>query len=1321
MKVLGASTIGLSIAILQIFLLSQTSIAAQLAATPSQLVLSNTVIDLGQYSFTNAIISGGSGGPYSGQWSWFNANQMNNEVVNTVNIGQNPNYLAFNPSGTLAYVTNSGSNNVSVISVSTNTVVNSINVGNGPNGIAINPSGTLAYVVNGGDGTVSVIELATNTVINTITVGSSPIAAAFNPSGTLVYVTNAGSNNVKVINVASNSVVNTINVGHFPWGIAFNPSGSLVYVTNFNSASVSSISTASNSVVNTIAVGLDPDWVAFNPQGTLAYVADYGSGDVSVINTTTNSIESINLGGGTSPEGIAINPSGTLAYVANSGSNNVSAINLTSELVINSVNVGSTPSAVAFNANGMSLYVVNSGSNNVSVVGMLPETSLQNLPAVPTSNGLLTITVTATNANTLSFDFNGITYTQSTGSNTIYGQWNLYGFAQDNGIKVYYYGSNTVLLSNTLTVNPTLDAGRPLLGLSYQAPTTLTSSVSGGTPPYSYQWYSGASTTCSSDTQIPDATSSTYTANIVSGAYYCYKATDSATTQVSMYSSTQLVLPSPPQPTISNTVMDVGQTSYINAVITGGSGGPYSGQWSWIGANFMNNQVAGSINIGTNPNYVAFNPSGTLAYVAQNTGPGSVSVINAITNTLVNTIDVGYSPTALAFNPSGTLAYVPNSCGGSSGCSSGTISVVSVATNTVVNTIDVGLGPEYVAFNPSGTFAYDAEYSNNTAGIIDTESNTIVDTYQTGILGPEWLAVNPSGNLAYITNSNNATMAIINPVSNTTVNVIPVGRNPDGVAFNPSGTLAYVATAYGSNAIYVVNTSDGEVVNIINVGPLPAQIIFNPSGTLAYVTDTAYEIGSAANEISVIDTATNSVIYTIPIYDQDPQSIAINPAGTMAYVTTCGTDSSCNSPGAIETIDDLPETAVQALPSDNSISISINPTSSNTIEFNYGGTAYYENTGANTIYGQFSIYGFAQDNGTNIYYYGSNTVLYSNSIAINPSPSPSLTLSSSSVTPGQVVTFNVVVSGGVGPFNVIIFNVTGGSRQGTSIIIGSPGGSNTLSLTAGAAGTFSYNAIVTDTGTTMPFVSNSGAVTLVVSGGGSGGGGAPAGVCSGNSCSTGAGPQPTTVATTSIPATTTVAQNQTSTRSSFNVTVSKGSSQTVYYNQSSASFSVASIGAGSASAGITISNATSTSQAAPTNYTKISALNITISNPNVSVNATLKYPCSIPSSSVKPFILENGTWTPISPYTINAASCSISFAIPPDPVVALMSYSPAPPATTLQTTTVTTTVAATTAAQTSIGSGGTNLWEIGIGAAIVIIAISAYLLTHRRKTPRLGS
>jgi YVTN family beta-propeller protein len=119
---------------------------------------------------------------------------------------------------TPAYVTNNGSNTVSVIDTGNNTVVATIPVGFLPFGIAITPDGTRAYAANESSNTVSVIDTATNTVIATIPVGQTPFGVAITPDGTRAYVTNLNTNTVSVIDTATNIVIATIPVGLAPEG-----------------------------------------------------------------------------------------------------------------------------------------------------------------------------------------------------------------------------------------------------------------------------------------------------------------------------------------------------------------------------------------------------------------------------------------------------------------------------------------------------------------------------------------------------------------------------------------------------------------------------------------------------------------------------------------------------------------------------------------------------------------------------------------------------------------------------------------------------------------------------------------------------------------------------------------------------------------------------------------------------------------------------------------------------------------------------------------------------------------------------------------------
>ena len=116
-------------------------------------------------------------------------------------VGSKPNSIAFGLGN--IYVTNSGSNTISVIDGKTNKVVATIPVGTNPHDIIGSMLGKL-YVTNSGSDNVSVIDGKTNKVVATIPSGYLPNGIASDETYSKIYVTNSGSNNVSVINGVNN-------------------------------------------------------------------------------------------------------------------------------------------------------------------------------------------------------------------------------------------------------------------------------------------------------------------------------------------------------------------------------------------------------------------------------------------------------------------------------------------------------------------------------------------------------------------------------------------------------------------------------------------------------------------------------------------------------------------------------------------------------------------------------------------------------------------------------------------------------------------------------------------------------------------------------------------------------------------------------------------------------------------------------------------------------------------------------------------------------------------------------------------------------------
>src|SRR5262249_20610489 len=89
---------------------------------------------------------------------------------------------------------------------------------------------------------------------------------------------------------------------------------------------------------------------------------------------------------------------------------------------------------------------------------------------------------------------------------------------------------------------------------------------------------------------------------------------------------------------------------------------------------------------------LAINPAGTLMYMSTDDSSGGISVVDLTTNGSVAFIPF-YRPKSIAINPAGTKVYFGQDFGSMT-------SVIDTATNTVVNSISTGANGDGIAVGP---------------------------------------------------------------------------------------------------------------------------------------------------------------------------------------------------------------------------------------------------------------------------------------------------------------------------------------------------------------------------------------------------------------------------------------------------------------------------------------------------------------------------------------------------------------------------------------------------------------------------------------------
>jgi YVTN family beta-propeller protein len=262
----------------------------------------------------------------------------------------------------------------------------------------------------------------------------------------------------------------------------------------------------------------------------------------------------------------------------------------------------------------------------------------------------------------------------------------------------------------------------------------------------------------------------------------------------------------------------------------------------------------------------------TVAYVT-NDGASSVSVIDTATNTVTATIAVGNGLFGVVFSPDGTRAYVPN-------ISDGTISVIDTAANAVLTTINVGGGPIFPAITPDGKSLYVPTFFSGTVVVVSTATNSVTATIAVGGI-PGAVAITPDGAHAYVLNI--GSVSVIDTATNTVVQSIVVntasfGFLPlSGIAITPAGGDVYVAGGFAGN-VSVIATASNTVVATIPFPPADGLAI-TPDGSRVYVSD------PLQNVMGVIDTATNTVETSAIPVGSLPVGVAVTPDGAFVYAT----------------------------------------------------------------------------------------------------------------------------------------------------------------------------------------------------------------------------------------------------------------------------------------------------------------------------------------------------------------------------------------------------------------------------------------------------
>jgi YVTN family beta-propeller protein len=324
-----------------------------------------------------------------------------------------------------AYVTNGGSNTVTVLDLMNLRQDREIRVGNSPTGIAANPVKNEIYAVNTGSNSISVIDAEKNTVAATIPVHGKPYFIDVDAKGERGYVANSGSNNVSVIDLGRRREIAVVGVGEAPGMARISADGRSLVVSNRTSGSVTIIDPQSYKVrsvfdgctaathavilpdsskafiacsgghqvmviglarpdspiasehadrlITFLDVGQTPVHLALKPDGGEIFVSNFDSDTISEIATQMNEVGGAYLVGA-HPAGAIVSADNSTLWISKFNADSIEVYSIDDGKRLNTVHVGGGPDALAFSAEGHLLLATDARTGDVSVVRVLSRT-----------------------------------------------------------------------------------------------------------------------------------------------------------------------------------------------------------------------------------------------------------------------------------------------------------------------------------------------------------------------------------------------------------------------------------------------------------------------------------------------------------------------------------------------------------------------------------------------------------------------------------------------------------------------------------------------------------------------------------------------------------------------------------------------------------------------------------------------------------------------------------------------------------------------------------------------------------------------------------
>jgi len=294
-------------------------------------------------------------------------------------------------------------------------------------------------------------------------------------------------------------------------------------------------------------------------------------------------------------------------------------------------------------------------------------------------------------------------------------------------------------------------------------------------------------------------------------------------------------------------------------------------------------EVVTKIPVGKRPRGLRVSPDGTRLFVALSglpkAGPGvdesklppadpdadGIGIVDLTQLKLLRVIQAGRDPELFDVTSDGKRLWVSNE-------DTAEASLVDIDAGQVIKRAPVGKEPEGVTIPPGGKVVYVTNEADNSVSVLDIETGQQVAQIATGAR-PRSVVFTADGARGFVACENAHVLTLVDARTHTRTGELDLPGTlvrPMGLAVSPDGHTLYASGGRGKtvHVIAIDEAAPRIKSTITDVGARPWGIGLTRKG------DRLYTANGSAGDVSVIDTATGSVVHRIAV-GGSPWGIAI--------------------------------------------------------------------------------------------------------------------------------------------------------------------------------------------------------------------------------------------------------------------------------------------------------------------------------------------------------------------------------------------------------------------------------------------------------------